>query len=74
MSREAASGGAEWAGLLEGSAFTDSETSGSLASVEADDMKSMNDVERNGYCFSDGVGVISHNFAERVSKEKLKLN
>lgn len=44
-----------------------------VAFVEARDMEIIDDVERNGYCFSDGVGIISQSFAERLSKEKLKL-
>jgi RNA-dependent RNA polymerase len=37
--------------------------------------KNIQDIDENiNFCFSDGVGFISNSFAEKISKEYLKLN
>ncbi|KAF8760968.1 RdRP protein [Rhizoctonia solani] len=53
-----------------GQAFSSTDLS---VTVPADKVIAINDIERNGYCFTDGVGTISPEFAEQMWRALVRL-
>ncbi|CAE6419169.1 unnamed protein product [Rhizoctonia solani] len=53
-----------------GQAFSSTDLS---VTVSADEVITINDIKRNGYCFTDGVGTISPEFAEQMWRALVNL-